>query len=259
MSNNWCTIESDPGVFTELITTLGVKGVQVEELMDLEKKSLDKLSPFYGLIFLFKWQKDEKDTRSPSDTSDVFFAKQTVSNACATQAILNILMNREEVDIGSKLQAFKTFTKELPSDMRGDLIGSQDDIRLAHNSFARPEPFIFDEKKEKDDEEEDAFHFIGFVPIKNKLYELDGLKKGPIVISECTNENWLDKATPAIQERIEKYSTKEIRFNLLALCRNRKDVLTEELAAEEKKKQALNSDTAMDIEDEDEKQKKSEY
>jgi len=70
---------------------------------------------------------------------------------------------------------------------------------------------------------------------------LDGLKAGPISLGECTKEDWLSKVFPIIQKRIEKYASSEIRFNLMAIIKDRKLVFSEQIADLEKQKNELDS------------------
>ena len=50
---------------------------------------------------------------------------------------------------------------------------------------------VDEEDKKAAKEDDDVFHFISFVPVKGKLYELDGLQPGPITFGDVTPENWL--------------------------------------------------------------------
>ena len=139
-AGNWCLIESDPGVFTEMVQKMGVKGVQFEEIYSLSKDLLAPLNPVYGLIFLFKWVKDDQPQGTvvkDSRLEEIFFPKQVhtlrlyllstrlkefrflylivlqvVNNACATQAIISCLLNldkdkNEGLELGETLDQFK--------------------------------------------------------------------------------------------------------------------------------------------------------
>ncbi len=62
---------------------------------------------------------------------------QTTDNACATIALLNIIMNAEGLELGEKLHKFKQESKDLSPPLRGHMINNSVWIRTAHNSFAR--------------------------------------------------------------------------------------------------------------------------
>jgi len=221
-AGNWCLIESDPGVFTELIAEFGVKGVQVEELFGLEPENFANHSVIHGLIFLFKWKPDDDNSDcsvvKDSRLENIFFTKQVISNACATQAILSILLNCDhpDVELGKTLTGFKKFTKTFDPSTRGLALSNSDVIRQVHNSFARQQTFEFDEKVAKKDD--DVFHFVGYIPIGGRLYELDGLRDGPIDLGAvAVDANWIDVVRPVIETRMAKYSADEIHFNLMAV------------------------------------------
>lgn len=111
--------------------------MQFEELISLDAESLQQLNPI-GVIFLFKYPTDEKPRRdTPLDgefdygalegqgeDKPLWFAAQTIQNACGTQALLSVLLNKDDsldeggVEIGPNLREFKDFTSAFPSDVR---------------------------------------------------------------------------------------------------------------------------------------------
>ena len=91
----------------------------------------------YGVIFLFRYPTGEKPSDTPPEgifdfdaSEHLFFAAQTIQNACGTQALLSVLLNKEgEVQIGPQLKDFKEFTGAFPSEV-SVLITSRANLKL---------------------------------------------------------------------------------------------------------------------------------
>lgn len=206
-----------------------MKDVQFEELLTLEADDLASLYPVYGVIFLFKYPTNVPytSTDKPLDgtfdrdaAEEHFFAAQTIQNACGTQALLSVLMNKVgDVEIGGPLEEFREFAMMLPPEIRGEVLSNSELIRDVHNSFAKSSPFV-DETQRTSGEAEDAFHFIAYTPIAGKLYELDGLQPAPISHGACTPDEFPTKVMEVLQRRINRYDITEIRFNLMAMVRD---------------------------------------
>jgi ubiquitin carboxyl-terminal hydrolase L5 len=247
MSNNWCTIESDPGVFSELLVLFGVKNAQVDEIYSLDDESLHTSSS-YGLIFLFKYvqETDDRPTISFNDCPDLFYAKQVITNACATQAILSVILNADDIDIGATLDEFKQFTTSLDPETKGYAIGNSDVIRNAHNAFA-PQSFEMEGPTPKAKSGKgDAYHFVAYIPFNGIVYELDGLKAGPIILGATSSDaTWLSVATPAIEERMLRYSSNEVSFALLNICPKRTLLIKNEIEFKSSELSSLDSDTSI--------------
>ncbi|XP_026580890.1 ubiquitin carboxyl-terminal hydrolase BAP1 [Pseudonaja textilis] len=238
MNKGWLELESDPGLFTLLVEDFGVKGVQVEEIYDLQSKCQ---GPVYGFIFLFKWIEERRSRRKVSTLVDetsvidddivnnMFFAHQLIPNSCATHALLSVLLNCNSVDLGPTLSRMKEFTKGFSPESKGYAIGNAPELAKAHNSHARPEPRHLPEKQNGISAVRtmEAFHFVSYVPIKGRLFELDGLKVYPIDHGPwAEDEEWTDKARRVIMERIGLATAGEpyhdIRFNLMAVVPDRR-------------------------------------
>jgi ubiquitin carboxyl-terminal hydrolase BAP1 len=142
LNNGWLELESDPGLFTLLLDQFGCKGVQVEEIYDLTKLNLID-DHVFGFIFLFKWVEERRsrhrqlsssvaassststnqgstsaasgsaDTSAESNSpfyvedehlvNSIFFAHQITPNSCATHALLSVLLNCNNVDLGKSI------------------------------------------------------------------------------------------------------------------------------------------------------------
>lgn len=222
-----------------------MKNVQFEELLTLEPESLAALHPVYGVIFLFKYPTDTPYTAAdkPLDgafdhdaAERLFFAAQTIQNACGTQALLSVLLNKtgeneggsrddsdQVIDIGDRLRDFREFTMVLPPEFRGEALSNSELIRDVHNSFARSSPFVDETARTGNEETEDAFHFIAYTQVHGTLYELDGLQPAPISHGPCSGsgpDDFNHKVMEVLQRRVARYDLAEIRFNLLAMVQD---------------------------------------
>ena len=236
----WFPIENSPEVFTQLINNLGVKGVHVEEILSFDSLE-NSNNPIYGLIFISKYIKNIIETPNiiSNYDKDLFFSKQLLENQNATQALLSIILNNEDkIEIGQNLKEIKLNMNGMDYIKKGIFLSNCEILKKEHNKFKILET-------NSNDEDDDIYHFVTFIHFKNAIYEIDGLREGPILIEENIEfKNWISKVIPYLKEKINLFSNNEIKFNLMALTpdklellkTNKESLLTQKNFIEEKLK-----------------------
>lgn len=129
----------------------------------------------------------------------------SVTNSCATHALLSILLNCPSLDLGETLDRLKTHTKGMHPENKGLAIGNTPELACAHNSHA------IAQAKRKSDKNTgfssgrftgEAFHFVSFVPIDGHLFELDGLKPYPMSHGPFEGDDWTEKFRCTMADRL---------------------------------------------------------
>lgn len=242
----WRELESDPGLFSLLIEDFGVRGVRVEEVYDVSRKLAG--NEVYGFVFLFRWEGDRRARKKSLATYDtfvteeevvnkIFFANQIVTNSCATHALLSVLLNCPPcVELGELLTKFKVFTAGLSPEDKGEAIGNVAELARAHNKHAKPEHFPLQTVNRGRSSvvssahalQPETYHFTSYVPINDRLFELDGLKDYPIDHGPWgEQEEWTDLFQRIVTQRLSK--AENILFNLMAVVPDPVPQLSSEL------------------------------
>ncbi|CAO3640316.1 unnamed protein product [Cunninghamella blakesleeana] len=213
------------GILSQLCTHIGVQGVQIEPIVSLNHDLLCEQKSVYGIIvFLNNKPTTYKDgSNTATGNNRIYFANQVVNNAYAMHALLSILLNCEIIDIGSTLLEFKQFTQDFSPLMKGLSLSNSEPMRESQNRVARSWPNKTDNPH--------RYHYISYIPFEGYLYELDGLKRGPLRLGPCTNDNWLDVLKIELLRKTDMYRKQRISFSIWSLVEDRRHVIQRKLVA----------------------------
>ncbi|CAJ2508576.1 Uu.00g136020.m01.CDS01 [Anthostomella pinea] len=256
--HGWVELESEPAFFNAMLQEMGAKNLKVQELFGLDDMTLSELpQPVHGLIFLYEWTNADESSDARQDCPDnLWFGNQTTANACATVALINIVMNARNAGLGPELQKFKNLTMSLPPPHRGHALDNNDFIRGIHNSVARSradlisEDLLLENKFEvaekkrkltapkrkalptsrKKAQRETSYHYIAYVPVEGQVWELDGFEAKPLSLG-LYEDSWLSTASQAIQARMLRDDSEFMSYNLLAICQSPLTTISDSLAA----------------------------
>lgn len=218
-------LESNPEVLTKFLQKLGVSSKW--NMVDVVGLDSDLLSfvprPVLAVMLLFpisesyeqhkKFEEIDILSKGQEVSSNVFYMKQKISNACGTVALVHgVANNTEKIELSEgPLKKFLDEAKSLNPSDRGTLFVNSEGIINAHNELAQ-------EGQTNTPRPEDPVnhHFITFIHKDGTLYELDGNKAFPINHGPTTEESFLEDAAKACQIFMAR-DPEEVRFTVMAL------------------------------------------
>lgn len=218
----WLPLEANPDVMNQFLWGLGLAEDEAEcyDVFGLDEELLAMVPhPVLAVLFLYPLTSETEKERALQDSlkkessSQVYFMKQTVGNACGTIGLLHAIGNVSsniKLREGSFLDNFFKTTANFNPLERALFIENDTEMESAHSVAAT----AGDTEASHDVDT----HFICFSCVDGVLYELDGRKSGPISHGASSPGSLLQDAAKVIQGMIQK-NPNSINFNVIAISK----------------------------------------
>uniref|UniRef100_A0A1B6FL35 Ubiquitin carboxyl-terminal hydrolase n=1 Tax=Cuerna arida TaxID=1464854 RepID=A0A1B6FL35_9HEMI len=218
-------LESNPEVINKFLMNIGVpEKWQVTDVYGLDDDMLGVVpQPILSLMLLFPTSKNYEDhcvkenanieVKGQKTSSNVYYMKQYLHNACGTVAIIHSVANnlgKIQLTDGC-LKDFLYSSTNLSPEERGELLQKHEGILEAHKAVASE-----GQTSAPQSDEEVDYHFIAFVCRDGELYELDGERPFPIARGPSSPETLLKDAARVVKEFMAR-DPDNVHFSLMAL------------------------------------------
>lgn len=144
---------------------------------------------------------------------------QSIGNACGTIGLLHSLLNAPEplnmFRPDSWLHDFQqACPNSLPPIQKAERLEGDEKVAKLHDQATSSEE---NQTNRGNIDDKVDTHFIALICSKNKLYELDGRKDGPVLHGPTTQATLLKDACQVVKKFMQR-DPEEMRFTILALA-----------------------------------------
>ncbi|XP_014556809.1 hypothetical protein COCVIDRAFT_15795 [Bipolaris victoriae FI3] len=230
-------LENNPEVMTALVHKLGLSDkLAFHDVFSIDDPELLAFvpRPAHALLLVFpvsqtyekfriQEDKDRPEYQGYGPDEEVIWYKQTIGNACGLIGLLHAVSNgsaRAHIQADSNLAKLVQNAIPLKPAQRADLLYDSEALESAHQSAASGG----DTAAPQADSDVDL-HYVCFIKSdKNRLWELDGRRKGPLdrgalaPEEDLLSDKALDLGVRSFLKREAEAGGGELRFSLITLA-----------------------------------------
>lgn len=217
----WSALESCPAIMNKFLDNLGVsKEWRISDIPSFDEELIYLVpSPILAVLLLFpfskeddkycKDQEDNAENKSEETNPNLYFMRQTISNACGTVALIHAIANSfdklsKSIAPDSPIKIFIDATRSLSPIEKAKVLESNEEIATA-----------LEASQERDLGEKCDYHFVTIVCAGSGLFELDGRKLAPVFHGYTTDESFLIDAGRVCKDYMARDSN-NLNFTALA-------------------------------------------